>query len=132
MDIINKTNLLQRALYTLDDAKNETFKPKEDIVTHSVCSKLRDATYDFLSYFLTSHHVDINDNMTISDMRKLCENIDESFKELNFSSIPCFSENHQENKSYCQEVNMVNNCLRDVEKTRDLIFNNSKSKKVTQ
>lgn len=130
MDILNTPKILQRAIHTLDDAITETSRPKEDVVTYSVCSKLRNSTYDFLSCYLMVNHVHFKENMTISEMKNLCGKIDSSFNELHFSYIPCFNEGHDHNDSYCQEVNVVNKCLIDVEKTKNLVVNNSKIKNI--
>lgn len=130
MDILNTPKILKRAILTLDDAIIETNRPKEDVVTYSVCSKLRDATHDFLSCFLMANHVNFEENMSIDEMKKICGNIDDSFNELSFASIPCFNEGHNHNDSFCQEVNVVNNCLIDVEKTKNIVINNSRIKNI--
>ncbi|MCP4458291.1 MAG: hypothetical protein GY816_09765 [Cytophagales bacterium] len=122
MDNIIASKVLQSGMNALDEAKKEDSRPKEDVVTYLVCNQLRKAAFDFCRYYLILNEVGMTGNESVFKMKELCSNIDPAFRNIDFGGIPCFNGGCKESNQFCQEVNMVNGCLSDVEKVKNIVF----------
>ncbi len=90
-------------------AKEESFKPIEDLVTFSVCKNSQFAIENYLKGFLAKNDVKIDMTETIDSLYKKCIGIDNNFKNINFSVIAC--KNKEISSRYCSEINAVNTCF---------------------
>lgn len=90
-------------------AKEELFKPVEDMVSYSVCKNSQFAIENYLKGFLIENNVEVSENETIDSLYKKCLAIDSDFKKFDLSSIGC--KNHPIDSRYCTEVNSVNECF---------------------
>ncbi|MFA5296789.1 MAG: HEPN domain-containing protein [Lutibacter sp.] len=93
----------------LKTAKEELFKPAEDIVSYSVCKNAQFAIENFLKGYLTKSNIDLGPNETISSLFEKCVSIDKDFKTIDLNAIAC--KNHAIDSRYCSEVNTVSACF---------------------
>jgi len=99
---------LKEAIKKLQIAKEEMFKPTEDIVSYSVCKNSQFAIENFLKGFLTKNNVKLQPNETIATLYSKCIAIDNNFKAIEMSAISC--KNHTIDSRYCSEINIVSAC----------------------
>ena len=62
--------LFEDAIEKLNEANEELFKPKEDVVSYMVCKNAQFAVENFLKGFLTKNGVDPNEYKTIDSLYK--------------------------------------------------------------
>lgn len=100
---------LKEAEKKLTIAKEEMFKPVEDIVSYSVCKNSQFAIENFLKGYLTKKEVNLEPNETIASLYDKCIAIDENFKTIDMNAIGC--KNHAIDSRYCSEINSVSACF---------------------
>jgi HEPN domain-containing protein len=93
----------------LDFAKEELFKPEEDIVRYSVCKNAQYAVENFLKGFLIQNEVDIELDDTLDKLYRKCLDIDAQFAEIDLHAITCRS--HAIDTRYCAELDKVTGCF---------------------
>jgi HEPN domain-containing protein len=99
---------LKEAEKKLKIAKDEMFKPAEDIVSYSVCKNSQFAIENFLKGYLLNKKVELDRNETIASLYEKCTTVDKDFKSVEMSAIGCKS--HTIDSRYCSEINSVNAC----------------------
>ncbi len=99
----------KEATKNLQLAKNELFKPSEDIVTYSICKSSQFAIENYLRGFLIRNEIDISTNETIESLYNKCKDVDENFKNIDINAIGC--KNHPIDSRYCSEINSVSACF---------------------
>lgn len=92
----------------LKSAKEELFKPAEDIVSYSVCKNAQFAIENFLKGYLTKNNIDLEPNETIASLYEKCVIIDKNFNTIDISAIGC--KNHAIDSRYCSEIKTVSAC----------------------
>jgi len=97
------------ATKNLQLAKNELFKPSEDIVTYSICKNAQFAIENYLKGFLIKNEVEIATNETITSLYNKCIAIDKNFKSIDINTIGC--KDHAIDSRYCSEINSVSACF---------------------
>jgi alpha-glucosidase (family GH31 glycosyl hydrolase) len=100
---------LKEAANKFKIAKEEMFKPAEDIVSYSVCKNSQFAIENFLKGYLTKKEVKLQANETIASLYNKCIAIDKNFKTIEMGAIGC--KNHAIDSRYCSEVNSVSACF---------------------
>jgi len=100
---------LREAEKKLKMAKEEMFKPAEDIVSYSVCKNSQFAIENFLKGYLTQNDVKLLPNETITSLYDKCVVIDKNFKTIEMGAIGC--KNHTIDSRYCSEINSVSACF---------------------
>jgi len=100
---------LKEAEKKLKRAKDELFKPAEDIVSYSVCKNSQFAIENYLKGYLTKKEVNLQPNETIASLYDKCIAIDENFKMIDLNAIGC--KNHAIDSRYCSEINSVSACF---------------------
>lgn len=93
----------------LKSAKEELFKPAEDIVSYSVCKNAQFAIENFLKGFLTKNNIELQPDETIASLYDKCLSIDKNFTSVDLSAIGC--KNHAIDSRYCSDVNTVSSCF---------------------
>lgn len=93
----------------LKSAKEELFKPAEDIVSYSVCKNAQFAIENFLKGYLTKNNIELQPNETIASLYDKCASIDQHFKSIDLNAIGC--KNHAIDSRYCSEINSVSACF---------------------
>ncbi len=92
----------------LKSAKEELFKPAEDIVSYSVCKNAQFAIENFLKGYLTKNKMEFEPNETIATLYHKCASIDKHFTSIDLNAIGC--KNHAIDSRYCSEINSVSAC----------------------
>lgn len=103
------TAFFNEATKNLQLAKNELFKPSEDIVTYSICKNAQFAIENYLRGFLIKNEVELTSKETISTLYEKCVAIDENFKNIDINAIGC--KDHAIDSRYCSEINSVSACF---------------------
>lgn len=93
----------------LKSAKEELFKPAEDIVSYSVCKNAQFAIENFLKGYLTKNNVELQHDETIASLYDKCVGIDKNFTTIDLNTIGC--KNHAIDSRYCSEINTVSACF---------------------
>lgn len=106
----------------LKDAKDEMFKPAEDIVSYSVCKNSQFAIENLLKGYLTQKEVELQSNETIASLYEKCIAIDKNFKAIEMGAIGC--KKHSMDSRYCSEINSVSACY-DTADNIDTFFKKS-------
>ncbi len=99
----------KEAIKKLHIAKDELFKPSEDIVSYSVCKNAQIAIENYLKGYLTKNGIDLERNETIATLHGKCLTIDENFKIIEMSAIRCKDETID--SRYCSEIDKVSACF---------------------
>jgi len=101
--------LFDSAIEKLNEANEELFKPKEDVVSYMVCKNAQFAVENFLKGYLIKNGVDPDDHKTIDSLYKQCKKINPKFKKVELSDFECKS--HKMDSRYCEEVSKVSSCF---------------------
>ena len=102
------TAFFNEATKNLNVAKDELFKPAEDIVSYSVCKNAQFAIENFLKGFLIKNEIEIDVKDTIATLYDKCVKVDPNFKEIELSAIGC--KNHTIDSRYCSDINTISAC----------------------
>jgi len=102
------TAFFKEASKNLNVAKDELFKPAEDIVSYSVCKNAQYAVENFLKGFLIKNKVKIEVEDTIATLFDKCVKVDPNFKEIELTAIGC--KNDTIDSRYCSEINKISAC----------------------
>lgn len=97
-----------KATNKLELAKEEIFKPLEDIVSYSVCKNSQFAIENFLKGFLIHNNVKIEATETIASLYEKCVAFDKDFQNIDISSIGC--KKQPIDSRYCSEIDSVSAC----------------------
>lgn len=93
----------------LKSAKEELFKPSEDLVSYSICKNSQFAVENYLKGFLSKNNVDFSIEDTIDTLYTKCVEVDKSFKKIDITTINC--RNHAIDSRYCAEIDKVSACF---------------------
>lgn len=93
----------------LNEAKNELFKPNEDIIGYSICKNAQISIENYLKGYLVKNDIKIELNDTIGSLYNKCIAFDENFKEIDFSPIKC--KNEAIDSRYCTEIKTLQDCF---------------------
>lgn len=80
-------NLLEQAEEHFDKARNELFRPEEDVVPYSVCQHAYYSVTNNLSSFLMQKGSQVQGDENVHDLLKTCRALDERFKELHLGPL---------------------------------------------
>jgi len=101
--------LFDDAIEKLNEANEELFKPKEDVVSYMVCKNAQYAVENYLKGFLLQNGVNPDDYKTIDNLYEQCKIINKNFKKVDLSDFDCKS--LKMDSRYCEEVSKVSNCF---------------------
>jgi HEPN domain-containing protein len=93
----------------LNEANEELFKPKEDLVTYMVCKNAQFAIENYLKGFLLQNGVNPSKYKTVESLYQQCIQLNKKFEEVDLSDFNCKS--HDLDTRYCNEVSKVSNCF---------------------
>jgi HEPN domain-containing protein len=93
----------------LNEAKEELFRPEEDMVSYLVCKNSQVAIENYLKGYLLKNGVDIDDCKTIDSLFKQCVAVNSNFEKIDLSEFEC--KGHDLNSRYCNEVSKVSKCF---------------------
>ncbi len=101
--------LFDDASKKLNEANKELFRPKEDIVSYSVCKNSQYVIENYLKGFLLKNGIDPKDYNTIDSLYQQCIVINNDFEKVDLSDFKCKSV--KIDSGYCNEVSKVSNCF---------------------
>ncbi len=122
--------LFKQADSELYNARNELYKPAEDVVNYSVCVFARSALYRFvqcLYLIYTDKNGDTAEQeLTMEQMMDYINRYDSSAMEIDFSNVHCKSKadvtETKENLYFCNSVDHVKYCTDTADRVRDLVI----------
>ncbi len=97
------------ALEKLNEAKEELFRPEEDMVTYMVCKNSQYAIENYLKGYLLKNGVDVEDCDSIDSLYNQCLIINKNFEKVDLSDFQCRALHL--NSQYCTEIPKVSNCF---------------------
>lgn len=86
----------------LEMAKEELFKPAEDLVGYSVCKNAQFAIENYLKGFLTNNNIELKGIETINSLYIKCVELDANFSIFDINVISC--KNNPIDSHYCSEI----------------------------
>lgn len=129
MKKLNIKELFQQAEEDFHRAKNELFRPLEDVVTYSACVSSRRALYKYLLGLSLIHAKENNesfdDHETIEKLIKYNSKYNDQLKKVDFSALYCQCEEMSEEDDeqvYCASVSKVNYCSNLSESVRKILI----------
>lgn len=93
----------------LNQAKEELFKPAEDLVGYSVCKNAQLSIENFLKGYLVKNNITIAVEDTIGSLYNKCIAFDKNFKNIDLSAIKC--KNEAIDSKYCTDLNTLSACF---------------------
>jgi hypothetical protein len=122
--------LFKQADSELYNARNELYKPAEDVVNYSVCVFARSALYRFIQclYLIyTDQNGDTPEQeLTMEQMMDYINRYDSNAMEIDFSNVHCKTKAHvtetKENPYFCNSVEHVKYCTDTADRVRDLVI----------
>jgi len=105
----NASKMFKLATEQLNEANDELFRPKEDVVSYLVCKNSQHAIENYLRGYLYEHGVDASVYITIDSLYKQCKLINKKFENVDLSDFRC--KIYDTDTRYCNEVSKVNNCF---------------------
>ena len=115
--------LFDEAVEKLNEANEQLFKPKEDVVSYVVCKNSQYAIENYLKGFLMHHGIDPTEYKTVDMLYEQCVAINKKFEKINLSDFQCSS--HEIDSRFCVEVSKVSNCF-DVADSLDTFLRREK------
>jgi len=111
--------LKKRAQKEIQKAEEELMKPKEDVVSFSVCANSRLAMQQLLESYLLKNNILIKKHEPLALLLERCIKLNPKFKTIDFSNVDC--RYNANNKNYCSGLDKVNNCLNIAKQIEDLL-----------
>jgi len=105
----NGKRFFKMAVDQLNDANDELFRPKEDVVSFLVCQNAQHAIENYLRGYLYEHDVDASLFITIDSLYQQCKKINRKFEDINLSDFRCRI--YDPDTRYCNEVSKVSKCF---------------------
>jgi len=101
--------LFKEAIERLNEANDELFRPKEDVVTYLVCKNSQYAIENYLRGYLYKNGIDASNYKTIDSLYQQCKVINKKFEDVNLSDFQC--KIYDTDTRFCNEVSKVNTCF---------------------
>lgn len=126
----NLQTLFKEAEEDLKHAKEELYRPMEDVVNFSACVFTRQALYKYL-LGLSLVHAEENDdplqnNITLEKLIKYNGKYNKALRDIDFSMMSCkcheMTEEGEEDLVYCTNVKKVNSCSDLSESVRKILI----------
>jgi HEPN domain-containing protein len=103
------SKLFKVAAEKLNEANEELFRPKEDVVSYLVCKNSQYAIENYLRGYLYKEGVDASEYNTIESLYQQCKLINKKFENVDLSDFQC--KIYDTDTRYCNEVSKVSNCF---------------------
>lgn len=113
--------LFSKAQNKINLAEQNLMKPKEDIVSFSVCIHSRTAIQFLLESYLIKNNVPIKEKESIALLLERCIIYNSKFKAIDFTKIDC--RHNTTNHGYCNSIDKVSNCLLVAKQIEELLVN---------
>ncbi|MDV7187306.1 HEPN domain-containing protein [Lutibacter sp. TH_r2] len=99
----------KKANEKLVEAKEELFKPSEDLVSYSVCKNAQISIENYLKGFLIKNNVNVTIEDTIESLYNKCIEVDKDFKKIDMKAVSC--RGHKMDSRYCTDVETISACF---------------------
>ena len=119
----NGKRYFKLAVEQLNEANDELFRPKEDVVSFLVCRNAQHAIENYLRGYLYDHDVDASLFITIDSLYKQCIKINRRFEDIDLTDFRC--KIYDADTRYCNEVSKVSKCF-DVADSLDTFLRKEK------
>ena len=120
---------INKLIIELENTKEEINRPLEDVVTLSVCFKVRNSITEILKLFLDSISVKYKKENSLEQLFSICKNSTKGFDNIDISKVYCNNETNTNcNDKYCQSINKVAECISVAERLNEVIINKIKTK----
>ncbi|NCP45163.1 MAG: hypothetical protein COW67_08605 [Flavobacteriales bacterium CG18_big_fil_WC_8_21_14_2_50_32_9] len=103
------TKLFDDAAAKLNQAKEEIFRPQEDLVSFVVCKNSQFAIENFLKGYLMNNNVDPSKYNTLDLLLSKCKKINKKFESISLSPLQCTS--HDLETKICSDTEKVCSCF---------------------
>lgn len=121
MNDLKSHNIIVEADDMLDLAREELFRPEEDVVNYMVCKNAYKAISKYLAGFLMQKGIDIPTSLSIGDLLQRCREVGPEFKNLDLTPL-----SHQENpEDIWMNMDTAREFMGLAGKTRDLVIKNN-------
>jgi hypothetical protein len=80
-------NTMDQADELFNNAKEELYKPEEDVVPYSVCRNAYKSVDKYLTGYLMQNGIEIHNSMTLDRLQQLCQDVDPKFAELDLNPM---------------------------------------------
>jgi len=119
-----KANKLYKvAIDKLNEANDELFRPKEDVVSYLVCKNAQYAIENYLRGYLYENGIDASVYPTIEGLYQKCKLINKKFEIVDLSDFRC--KIYDTDTRFCNEVSKVSKCF-DVADSLDTFLRREK------
>lgn len=131
MNTIN-SQLVQNFFADYLFTEKELARPKEDVVSLSVCITVKSAMHKLLMLYLQSKsgtNGQSGRQFTFQELIKLCSQHNPLFSSVDYSPLLCRCEPRKENVSeYCISVRKTQECFLILKQIKEIVFNELKIK----
>ncbi|AKQ45161.1 hypothetical protein TH63_05165 [Rufibacter radiotolerans] len=103
------SQLFYEAVDKLNRAKEEYYKPEEDLMAYLVCKNAQFSIENFLRGYLLHNGVDPGENATMSTLFEACKRINQGFEQVDLTALHCKNENVD--TRFCNDAPRACNCL---------------------
>lgn len=79
--------VLDQADELFDTAREELFKPEEDVVYYMVCQNAFKSIHKYLTWYLLKNGTNLPDDATLEALLKQCREIDNTFNNLELAPL---------------------------------------------
>ncbi len=107
------TKLFDDAAAKLNQAKDEIYKPKEDLVSFLVCKNSQFVIENYLKGYLFKNNIDSNSYHTIDELYTKCKEINKKFEKIDLSALQCTSKDLE--TRVCTDTDKVCSCFNAAE-----------------
>lgn len=101
--------LFQDAIQKLNQAREESCRPEEDVVTYLVCKNAQVSVDSFLRGYLLQHNIDPANYTTLESLYEKCKAINKNFEKVDLQPFDCKSV--IPDASFCDDPTKVCDCL---------------------
>ncbi|GAB2534090.1 HEPN domain-containing protein [Rufibacter soli] len=103
------SQLFYEAIDKLNRAKEEYYKPEEDLMAYMVCKNAQFSIEKFLRGFLLQNEINPGEGTSVSSLFEECKRINKGFEQLDFTALHCKNENLD--TRFCNDAPRACNCL---------------------
>lgn len=129
MEKLNVNTLFKEAEEELSQAREELYRPIEDVVAFSACVSTRKALYKYLlglsKVHAEEHGESLKEFSTIEELIQYNSKYSKALKEVDFSLLDCkckeISEEEGEDLQYCTNVKKVSYCSGLSDQVREIL-----------
>lgn len=102
--------LFNDALAKLQQAKEEFFRPEEDLMTYLICRNAQYSIENFLKGYLVQQEVDPEMYQSMDKLYEKCISLNRDFARVDLAAFDC--KYHSLNSSECNDLPRISNCLK--------------------